>query len=444
MIIRPNPLPPYKILYDLPPGTWMVINIGGRGGGKSHEVSKFSTIEVLTKKKRCALLRDQQNTIAQSIFHEIRMRYDEINSKAYGLFDKEWDLQEKTLKNKLTGIEHIFSKGFKTSTNNRKAGLKSISDIDIAVVEEFEDINSEDSFNKFADSIRKDGALILINSNVPNKNHWFVRRYFILEDSPYEGYYILKPKNIPGVVYIFTDFTSNPYLSDKTVERYKAYGDESSPFYNLEHYLTDILGYVSEGAKGRIYKGWKHITYDFFKSLPYPSYYGLDFGYSEDPVALVEIKSHNNMNFWHELIYEPGLTNPMLAKRMTMIGVNHRGNIYADSSEPKSIQELRDLGFNVLPADKGPDSLLFGIRQLKSMQNYATENSKNLWFENEEYKWDLDKEGIPTNEPVDKNNHLKDAGRYAITTHRSLKRKSKVKVGDAGNDTEKRSLLERL
>ena len=62
------------------------------------------------------------------------------------------------------------------------------------------------------------------------------------------------------------------------------------------------------------------------------------------------------------------------------------------------------------------------------MENYATEGSKNLWMENEEYKWRLDADGEPTDEPVDKNNHAKDGVRYGVVTHKQLKRKKNIKV----------------
>lgn len=427
--IRPNPLPKFRILYELPPGTWMVINVGGRGGGKSHEVSKWGILKVITEEKRLALLRDQQSTIAQSIFHEIKLRFNEINEKCQDYYRSIWEMQENGLKNLATGLLHIFSKGFKTSKNSQKAGLKSIADVDIAIVEEFEDIDDEGRFNTFADSIRKEDALIVINSNVPHKNHWFVKRYFNLEDVPeYPGFYRLVPKSIPGVVYIFSTFEDNPHLSAKTIERYRAYGDPTSELYNPDHYCTDILGLVSEGQKGRIYKGWKPITRAFYDSLPYDEYYGLDFGYSEDPVALVGIKSHNNRNFYRQVIYESGLTNPALAKLMRARRVPKKARIFADSSEPKSIQELRDEGFNVLPADKGPDSVNFGIKQIQSMENFYTQESTDLEHENQEYRWTLDSDKNLTDTPEDKNNHLKDAIRYGVVSYRGLKRKNKVKV----------------
>jgi phage terminase large subunit len=161
--VKPNPLPKFKILYDLPPGTWLVINVGGRGGGKSYEVSKYAVLNATIERKRIALLRDQQSTIAQSIMHEIKLRYADLDEKAGGYFSGHWDMQDLGLKHRATGLMHIFSKGFKTAKNSQKAGLKSIADVDIAIVEEFEDIDDESRFNTFADGIRKKEALIIVN-----------------------------------------------------------------------------------------------------------------------------------------------------------------------------------------------------------------------------------------------------------------------------------------
>ncbi len=417
--IKPNPLPKFRPLYQPPAGTWLIINIGGRGGGKSHEVSKWATLEALTKDKRIALLRDEQSTIAQSIMHEIKMRYAEINEKAGGYFNAKWEMQDNGLKNREKGVLHVFSKGFRTSKTNQKAGLKSIADVDIAILEEFEDISDEEKFNTFADSIRKEGALIVINSNVPSKNHWFVKRYFNLRETQYEQYYELLPKEIPGVVYIFSSYLDNPHLSQNTISRYRAYGDPESNLYNLEHYITDILGLVSEGAKGRIYKAWEIVSEAEYAGLPYPKYYGLDFGYSADPLALIELKSHNNKTWCKEMIYEAGLTNPQLVKRMDALSISKKAEIYADSAEPKSIRELRDAGFNVIPALKGPDSLLSGIKHLQGREMHVTENSSNLKHENQEYKWQLDADANPTDTPVDKHNHGKDAVRYGEVTRQT-------------------------
>jgi len=183
-----------------------------------------------------------------------------------------------------------------------------------------------------------------------------------------------------------------------------------------------IQGLVSEGAIGRIFTDWKPITQKEYDELPYEKYYGLDFGFSNDPLALIEIKDHNDNIYLNELIYEVGLTNVgikgnSLSERMTALGINKNDIIYADSAEPKSIRELRDDGWNVKPSLKGSDSIRSGIKLLSSKNVYFTENSKNIENETYEYKWQLDQNKLPTNKPIDKYNHACDAIRYGYTTH---------------------------
>ena len=419
IILDPNPLEPFKVLYDLPEKTWLVVCIGGRGGAKSFEVSKFLTIQSVIEEKRCAVLRDEQTTIAQSILHEIKQRFEELNHATGNVYKRRYEMQEKGLKDRLKGSMAIFPKGFKTSNTGKKTGLKSIAAVDIALVEEFEDITDEGKFNTFADSIRKEGAFIIINSNVPNRHHWFIRRYFnLVESTDYPGYYELQAKQIPGVVYIFTDFTKNTELSENAIERYKAYGNPNSEMYNLEHFCTDVLGLVPEGAKGRIYPGMMPVTNEFYQSLPYPRFFGLDFGFGGDPLALVEMKEHNMKLWCKERIYEQGLTNTVLIRRLRDMGITGADTIYADSAEPKSIQELQDAGFNVVPAIKGPDSVRIGIKTVQGLTLYATEESNNLWMENREYKWKLAKDGVTTTTETVGPDHLKDGIRYGYVTRK--------------------------
>ena len=115
-------------------------------------------------------------------------------------------------------------------------------------------------------------------------------------------------------------------------------------------------------------------------------------------------------------MYETGLTNPMIGARFKTLGMTIDDEIYADSAEPKSIQELSDLGWYVLPAEKGPDSVRAGINMLLEKEVCYTETSINLARESREYRWALDKNKEPTNSPEDKNNHAIDALRYGVFT----------------------------
>jgi phage terminase large subunit len=423
---------------------------GGRAAGRSHFGTEYFLFLITQPKYfRGVFLRNVFSDIRSSLFQDFK---DRIDSSDFNPEDFEINDSKMSVLYKPTG-NTIISKGFRKSSGNRSAKLKSLAGITHALIEEADE-NSLADVNKLDDSIRTDqieNIQILFLHNAPHKNHWICKRFYNLEDAEIydkhgkkvEGYYKATPKPDPDILVIFTNYKDNvKNLNKKTIKKYEAYGDPDSIFYDAEHYYVDICGFIPEGARGRIYKNWKHITATFFEALPFETYYGLDFGYSDDPVALVKIKSHNNRNFFRQVIYESGLTNPALAEMMRAKGVDRRAKIYADSEEPKSIKELRDLGFNVLPADKGPDSLLFGIKQLKSMENYATDDSTDLWDENEEYVWQLDQEGNPTNDPVDKKNHLKDASRYGVVTHRGLKKKQKVNVSGPQSTNPKRNLLD--
>lgn len=97
---------------------------------------------------------------------------------------------------------------------------------------------------------------------------------------------------------------------------------------------------------------------------------------------------------------------------MAGIGINRSDEIIADSAEPKSIEELTRLGWNITPAEKGPDSIKNGIDILKRYKINITSDSPNLLKEFRSYKWAENKDGVPTNKPVDFLNHGMDAIRY--------------------------------
>ena len=136
----------------------------------------------------------------------------------------------------------------------------------------------------------------------------------------------------------------------------------------------------------------------------------------------------------HQLLYNPGLDNDELAAKMQGFGIGRKA-IYADSAEPKSIKTLQKKGFNVRAADKGADSIAYGIRELQAVEIYITEESKDFWFEAEEYHWALDANKDPTDVPEDENNHLWDAARYAYTMH--CLKKQGVTIGTPGTEETK-------
>lgn len=180
-------------------------------------------------------------------------------------------------------------------------------------------------------------------------------------------------------------------------------------------YGDGLLGEVET----RIYTGWKVID-----EVPHEARlerYGLDFGYSNDPTAIVAIYYYNGGYIWDEIAYQKGLSNKQIADILINLS---KAVVIADSAEPKSIDEIYSYGVTILPANKGPGSVLQGIQNVQQQQISITKRSVNLLKEYRNYVWITDKEGRIINEPMDLYNHCMDGGRYAME---SLKPKEATK-----------------
>jgi len=179
------------------------------------------------------------------------------------------------------------------------------------------------------------------------------------------------------------------------------------------------LGLVGS-LEGVIFSNWSQIG-----KVPEDAQllgYGLDFGFTNDPTALVAVYRWNNQIVFDELIYQTGLLNSDIIREMTRIGIDQRSLIYADSAEPKTIEEIRRSGFNIHPTVKGADSINFGISILQEQKILVTSESVNLIKELRNYIWDKDKNGAKLNKPIDDWNHGIDAIRYFAMM--ALKKKS--------------------
>lgn len=139
---------------------------------------------------------------------------------------------------------------------------------------------------------------------------------------------------------------------------------------------------------------------------------GMDFGFTNDPTTLVSLYKWNGQYIWDEEIFETGLTNQDIAKRLKQIGVRKNDLIVADSAEPKSIKEINRYGFSIVGATKGADSIKYGLSILQEEPFLVTSRSLNLINELRRYSWDKDKLGNVLNRPIDMFNHCVDAMRY--------------------------------
>ncbi len=170
-----------------------------------------------------------------------------------------------------------------------------------------------------------------------------------------------------------------------------------------------ILGRIGK-VEGLVYPYFEQVD-----ELPKGnSFYGLDFGYSHDPTALTRNIIQNGALYSQELIYEAGLTNDAIANRMDEVGVR-RGydEIFADSAEPKSIEEIHRFGFNIKACPKGADSVEYGHQKLRQLKQFWTKGSLNCIKEQRNFRYIQDKDGKFTDKTVHQYSHGMDARRYA-------------------------------
>ena len=170
-------------------------------------------------------------------------------------------------------------------------------------------------------------------------------------------------------------------------------------------------------AEGRIYKEWEVID-----KVPHQAdlrRYGLDFGYTNDPTAIVGIYYYNGGYIFNEICYRYKMTNKDIADRM----LNEKpALVVADSAEPKSIDEIKkNHGVNIIGASKGRGSVLQGIQNVQAQRISVTKSSVNLLKEYRNYLWMTDKEGKIINEPQEFLNHFMDAIRYGMDSFRPLR-----------------------
>jgi phage terminase large subunit len=160
--------------------------------------------------------------------------------------------------------------------------------------------------------------------------------------------------------------------------------------------------------------------------------YGMDFGYTNDPTTLVEVFETPDAFYYDEIIFRTGLTNPDISAAMKDAGISRYAEIIADSAEPKSIEELHRMGWNVKPCEKGADSIRFGIASMKSKKQFVTPRSSNLQREFSSYSWKQDKNGRWLADPVDMFNHGIDAIRYRVDQGRRRRRTGSASAASLG------------
>lgn len=222
------------------------------------------------------------------------------------------------------------------------------------------------------------------------------------------------------------DFITLTYLDNEALEQSIITAIESRKG-NKQWWQVYGLGQLGE-VESKIYKDWNIID-----SIPHEARlerYGLDFGYSNDPTAIVAIYYYNGAYILDEIIYQKGLSNKQLADVLLN---QPNALVIADSAEPKSIDEIKSYGVSILPTIKGKDSVTQGIQYVQQQRVSMTKRSVNVIKEYRNYLWETDKDGKIINEPMGIFNHAMDAIRYGFDSLKPKTLNFKVPLSDISN-----------
>jgi phage terminase large subunit len=189
-----------------------------------------------------------------------------------------------------------------------------------------------------------------------------------------------------------------------------------------DYYRHHMLGQWAEISDHQVFT---HFKWEWEPPEDAEVIYGLDFGFATDPCALTRVHKKGKRLWIEELIYETGLTNEDLYERMKALGLGPKDEVIADSSEPKSIEELKRLGIKgIKGAKKGPDSVRAGIQKIRGYEVYGNPHSEHLIEEINNYVWNP-----TTGKPRDAFNHCCDSFRYAVS---GLDAKPKIGIPNMG------------
>lgn len=235
-------------------------------------------------------------------------------------------------------------------------------------------------------------------------------------------------KQIPGWAHWHEDEKGKRVADDPTSEYiHSTYKDAidvipKSVVETLESYRDkdpNTWSVYGLGQMGRI-EGRVYGAFDKVDQLPKGSYfYGLDFGFSNDPAVLTRHVVIGDALYSQEVIYERGLTNDVLCRKMDLAGVDHTAPIYADAAEPKSIEEIKQKGFNIRPTEKGKGSVDFGIQKVNQYRQFWTKDSVHCIDEQRNFCYIKDPAtGAFTDKTTHQFSHGMDSRRYAIAGKR--------------------------
>jgi len=360
---------------------------GGRGSGKSFAISTYLCALTFDQGQKILFTRYTLTSAKVSIIPEFLEKIEMLGCQ------DSFHITSDSIINILTGSQILF-RGIKTSSGVQTASLKSLQGITTWVLDEAEELQDEDTFDKIDLSIRTKGVSnkVILLMNPTTKEHFIYKRFF--EGRINEGYSGVRD----NVTYIHSTYKDNlPNLEESFLNRIREI-EKKSP----ERYKHIVLGGWLDKAEGVIFDNW---SLGEFPDIPY--IFGLDFGWSPDPCGLVKVGIEGDCLYIQECFYLNNLSTDEIAIELKK-HVKDNELIVADNAEPRLINELYDKDFNIISCKKGKDSITNGIATMKNYRIFIT--GDNLVKEFNNYVWNNKKASIP----VDNYNHLIDPIRYSV------------------------------
>jgi phage terminase large subunit len=352
------------------------VHQGGTRSGKTYSIVQYLIYRMTTAKEplTISIVRKTLPALRRSVMRDFINIADKLGIYYLGEHNK----SENIFKYNGHTIEFL-----STDEPQKIRGAKR----NICFINEGNELNYED----FRQLSMRTTSEIIIDFNPSDPVHWLYDEIIDREDCDL----------------FITTYKDNKFLPSeliKEIERIR----ERDP----DYWLVYGEGQRAVFSDRQIFKGWQYIPLKEFPEFD-DTTIGIDFGFSNDECAIVEIGKVKDRIYINELCYRKAMTNRDIAEFLKSIGKNNVLT-FCDSAEPKSIEELRQMDIWAKGATKGSGSINAGISLLKEFDIIVSNESKNIKKEQQTYFWHQLKDETIINKPIDKNNDLMDAIRYAV------------------------------
>ena len=355
-------------------------HIGGTRSGKTYAILQWLIVQALQNEETITIVRKTIPSLKRTVIKDF---IDIL--KGLNIYDEDnWNTTDRIYRFPNSTIQFI-----NTDDGDKLRGVKS----SILFIDESSEVDEESYFQL---SIRTSGKIILAFNPTISPYHWL--------------------RQMQDCERFVTSYRDNPYLPKEMIKAI-----EDLQYTNEKKWKIYGLGEYAANDKA-IYQF--DIVDDFQAEFVG---FGLDWGYSNDPTAVVAVYKNGNDLYVEEVMYDKGLVMKDIADTLNKKGIDKSYEIWCDSSEPRSIEELYRMGFNAKAVTKGPDSIRFGISVLQNHKIHILKQSQNLINEMYAYQYATDKHGYVTDTPEGGLDHLLDALRYVGMMKLSQKAQSKGK-----------------